>query len=171
MENTDKIEELIESISSCDKDAYIKKIQELDLTKEDFKGHIHFSEEKYIRTCITENEKFELILLCWSKGQKTPIHNHDGKECYVYAVDGEFKEAGYTLDPETNDLEYKGFEILKENELCYSGVNVNGFHSIENINEGHALSLHLYRKPIKSCLVYNEKSEEVATKHLSYDFV
>ena len=171
MGNTDKIDELINCMSSCDKDAYTKKIQELGLTKEDFKEHIHFSDKKYIRTCITRNDEFELILLCWSKGQKTAIHNHDGNECFVYALDGEFKEVGYALNKETNEMKKQGFIILKENELAYTKEDSTGFHTIENINDGTSLSLHLYRNPIESCLVYNEEKQELATKHLAYDFV
>lgn len=172
MENTDKIEELINSISTSDcKETYLQKVLDLDLTKEDFEGHIHFSDKKYTRTCITKNDEFELILLAWSEGQKTPIHNHDGNEGFVYALDGEFKEVGYLLNEETNEMEKQGFEILKESELSHSEEDSNGFHSIENINDGKSISLHLYKKPIEECLVYNEKNQELATKKLVFDFV
>lgn len=171
MGNTQKVEELINCISTSSKEAYIKKIQELGLTKKDFEGQIHFSDKKYTRTCIAKNKEFELILLGWSKGQKTPIHNHDGNEGFVFALDGEFKEVGYKFNTKTDKLEKKGFEILKENELSYAAEDHNGFHSIENINDGPSLSLHLYKEPIESCLVYDEKEDEIKTKNLWYDFV
>jgi cysteine dioxygenase len=170
MVNTDKINELINCISTCDKDSYIEKIKSLNLTKKDFEGKINFSEKKYTRTCLAKNNGFELILLAWTKGQKTPIHNHDGKECFVFALDGDFEEVCYTLDSQSQKMKKENASILKKGELAYTEENEKEFHSIENLSEGNALSIHLYRKPIESCLVYNEQSEEIASKNLSFDF-
>ncbi len=166
-----KIERLIECISNCNGADYIEAITNLGLTKEDFKGKINFSEEKYTRTCIINNVAYELILLGWSKGQKTAIHNHDGHEGFVYALDGKIKEVTYKLNTKTNELEKTGEGILLKNQVSVAKVDKNEFHSIENIHNGSTLTLHLYKKPIESCLVYDEKKDEMFTKKLVYDFV
>lgn len=166
--NNNKIDKLINCITKCDSDNYIDFISKLGLTQEDFKGVIHFSDKKYTRTCIAEENGFELILLGWSKGQKTPIHNHDGKEGFVYSINGKIKEVSYLLNTETNLLEKQSEAILNENEVAYAKKDVNGFHSIENMSDRNVLTLHLYKKPIKKCLVLQK--DELVTKEMHYDY-
>ena len=166
----EKIEKLINCINNCNGKDYIEAITNLGLSVDDFEGQIHFSEEKYTRTCIANEENFELILLAWSKGQKTPIHNHDGKEGFVYALEGMFREVQYNYNETTKKLEETASAVLLENQVAYAEENINGFHSIENLNDGNSLSLHLYVKPILNCLVYNEEKNEISTKSLAYDF-
>ena len=167
--NKTKINKLVNCIKKCDKDEYIHSIKKLKFTIDDFKGVIHFSSKKYTRTCIAENDNFELILLGWSKGQKTPIHNHDGHEGFAYAIDGKIKEVVYLLNTETNELEKQGEAILNANEIAYAEKNLNGFHTIENISGHDTLTLHLYKKPIKECLIL--ENDELVTKQMAYDFM
>lgn len=35
-----------------------------------------FNEHHYVRHLIEENENFELILICWGRGQQSRVHNH-----------------------------------------------------------------------------------------------
>jgi len=166
----DKIEELIKCISNCEGGDYISKITSLGLTKEDFEGKINFSNTKYTRTKIAREKDFELILLGWSKGQKTAIHNHNGSEGFVYMLDGKLEEVTYTLNPETNELAKNGDGVIITNQVAYAENDKNEYHSIENVRNGESLSLHLYRKPIDSCMVYDEKSDEIIERELVYDF-
>ncbi len=66
----------------------------------EFEKYATWSETCYTRNCIAENEDFELILICWEKGQATAIHDHGGEECWVYFVEGEFRENIYTQEKE-----------------------------------------------------------------------
>jgi len=170
MVKSNKIKELINCILKCSGESYIDSIKKLGLTRSDFEGQIHFSTKKYTRTCIAQDANFELILLGWSEGQKTPIHNHDGHEGFVYALEGKLAEVTYAFNAQTQQLEKTYEATLIENELSYAEKDVNGFHSIENVNDGTSLSLHLYKKPIKSCLVFDEKNQKMVTKELVFDF-
>lgn len=167
--NKTKIDKLINCIVNCDGENYIELITNLGLTKKDFEGQIHFSDKKYTRTCIAKEDNFELILLGWSKGQKTPIHNHDGHEGFVYALNGKIKEVRYHFNNKTKKFEKLGEAILNENEVAYAEKDIDGFHSIENISNKNILSLHLYKKPIEKCLVLI--NDELVSKTMAYDFV
>ena len=37
------------------------------------------------------------MLLCWEKGQKSPIHDHSGSNCWVKVLDGQVEESLYDL--------------------------------------------------------------------------
>lgn len=163
-----KIEELVNCISKCNKDNYIEKITSLGLTREDFEGQIHFSNKKYTRTKVAKTDEFELILMGWAKGQKTPKHNHDGHEGFVYSIDAKIKETTFIYDKEKDDFVKTGEGVLNSNELSYAKKDVNGFHTLENISGFDALTLHLYKIPIEKCLV--EVNNEIIIKKLAFDY-
>jgi cysteine dioxygenase len=41
------------------------------------------------------NGKFDLILLCWGKGQGSPIHDHANSECFMKILEGTLTEARF----------------------------------------------------------------------------
>ena len=53
------------------------------------------SDRAYQRVCVAHDDNAELILLCWDKGQGTPIHNHGRQECWVHIVEGEMTEKSH----------------------------------------------------------------------------
>ncbi len=171
MNRNHKIQKLIEAIPNCNPEEFVDVITKLDLTLADFEGQIHFSEERYTRTCVAKNEEFELILIGWAAHQKTAIHNHNGEEGYVYLINGSLKEETFKRNKNTNSFTKTGESILAENQVAVAKNHVDEFHALENLSDQPSLSLHMYRKPMKSCLVYDEKADEINTKNLFFDFV
>lgn len=114
---------------------------------------MHWNTKHYARNCVYRNQEFELILLCWEPGQETPVHCHGGEECWVHLIQGALEEdrfeekSGMVANKVSNAK-------LAETDLTYMNDSM-GFHSLKNISEGRAISLHLYAKPIHSCRVYN----------------
>jgi predicted metal-dependent enzyme (double-stranded beta helix superfamily) len=45
----------------------------------------------------------------------------------------------------------------------------NTYHSLENTYKGRSISLHLYMKPIVKCNVYNQATNQLECKYLTYD--
>ena len=171
MNRNSKIQRLIEEIPNCSPKEFVDVITNLDFTPADFEGQIHYSDEKYTRTCIAKNEDFELILIGWAAHQKTAIHNHNGEEGYVLLIHGALKEDTFKLDPTTNTFTKTGEGVLSENQVAVAKNHVNEFHALENLSDQPSLSLHMYRKPLKTCSVYDEKADEINTKNLFFDFV
>ncbi|MCL4148870.1 UNVERIFIED_CONTAM: hypothetical protein GTU68_020361 [Idotea baltica] len=132
-----------------------------------FENYSSWCDESYTRNCIVENEKFELILLCWKAGQITPIHDHGGEECWVKIIEGEFRETIYTAD-KSGELKVVKSMISKSNDVTYM-IDFMGFHSIENLSSKKSMSLHLYAKPIRSCNIFDENSRKFVNKDLTYD--
>ncbi|KAI8374998.1 RmlC-like cupin domain-containing protein [Choanephora cucurbitarum] len=57
----------------------------------------------YTRNLIDDgNGKFNLMILAWSKGQKSPIHDHAGSHCVMKILDGELQETLFDW-PVTSD--------------------------------------------------------------------
>ena len=45
------------------------------------KNCIGYAEDGYQRNVIKKTEHYELVAICWTPGQLTPIHDHVGSDC------------------------------------------------------------------------------------------
>ncbi len=160
------IEELITALMLADQNLYDSIVRSIRIPYSMFYDYCSWSNETYTRNCIEENEKFELILLCWNGKQKTPIHNHGGEECWVKVIEGTFKENIYTTEKNGKLKMIKSIDS-KPNDVTYM-IDFMGFHSIENLSTERGMSLHLYAKPIRRCKIYDENIEEFVNKELTY---
>lgn len=161
------LDELISALSEGERTTYSHIINSIKLQKNDFDGHGSWSEKNYTRNCIIDTEKFELILICWSEGHQTDIHDHGGEECWVKVIEGEFKETIYQQDKE-GELDSVRTSIAKEGDVTYM-KDFMGFHRLANAANKRSMSLHLYAKPIRTCNVFDEESKTFVSKNLCYN--
>lgn len=162
----DSVNELVTALSEGERATFTDIIHSINLPSSAFEPFCSWSNKSYTRNCIVENEKFELILLCWEKGQLTPIHDHGGEECWVKIIQGEFKETIYKLN-ETGELHTVKTSISKTGDTSYM-IDFMGCHRLENKHNGRSMSLHLYAKPIKNCQLFDENSGKFVRKNLAY---
>lgn len=134
-----------------------------------FDTYCSWADDSYTRNCIIDDENFELILLCWNKGQVTPIHDHGGEECWVKIIEGEFKETIFEESP-NGGVKALRSSISKANDITYM-IDFMGFHSLENISTKRSMSLHLYAKPIRTCKAYDMELGEFVSRDLEYDTI
>jgi cysteine dioxygenase len=158
---------LINALSEGERTTYNHLMHAIKLDPSIFKKYTSWSEHCYTRNCIVDSEKYELILICWCAGQTTPIHDHDGEECWVKVITGAFKETIYK-ENDAGVLQFEKTGISKANEVTYM-KDFMGFHTLENISNQKSMSLHLYAKPIRKCRVFDATSETFANKELGYD--
>tara|TARA_R110002096_G_scaffold135456_2_gene287114 strand:+ start:9110 stop:9604 length:495 start_codon:yes stop_codon:yes gene_type:complete len=131
--------------------------EHIKIEKQELEKYLHWDSGHYTRNCIRRTDEFELIALCWEAKQETPIHCHGGEECWVYVVDGELEEFKY--DKSNFDSEKEKTKMsLGEYQISYM-EDSQGYHSLSNLSDNKAISLHLYHKPIQSCRVYNKEDK------------
>lgn len=174
LKSTEKINDTIQTVPDLitildeeERTKYTTILRKMELPISEFEKYATWSEDCYTRNCIAENENFELILICWNIGQKTPIHDHGGEQCWVSIVDGEFKENIYN-ENEKGELNVVRNAKMKSGDVTYM-VDFMGFHNLENVSDNRSMSLDLYANPIKSCKVYDSKKGSFARKKLYYD--
>lgn len=161
------LEELITALTEGERATFSHIINSITFTPNTFDKYCSWSNESYTRNCIINNEDFELILICWSEGHRTPIHDHGGEECWVKVIDGNFREVIYQKD-EVGELKAIKTTISKPNEVTYM-KDFMGYHSLENISNKRSMSLHLYAKPIRECRAYDENTKTFKSRFLSYN--
>ena len=168
-ESITTIQRLIEELNQIEKEEdYKKAVKRLKIPVEEYEPYVFFSKKHYTRNCIVRNENYELILICWEKGQKTPVHCHNNQECWIYVVKGEFVEQRYVKSNKPfQEIEAERKMQLKKGEISYMNDNM-GFHSLLNTNDGSSMSLHLYINPIDECSVFNRENGKFERKELEY---
>ena len=161
------INDLITALSEGERTTFSHIIQSVKFNPTDFEKFASWSSDCYTRNCIVNNDKYELILLCWEAGQQTPIHDHGGEECWVKIIEGEFKETIYQ-ENKVGELKAIRSSFAKPNDVTYM-KDFMGFHALENVSNKKSMSLHLYAKPIRNCRSFDEKSGNFVSKDLTYD--
>ena len=166
------LNELISALKNEQSTKYHDILHSMEIPKSAFEVFCSWSESTYTRNCIFENERFELILICWQSSHKTPIHDHGGEECWVKVIDGEFKETVYKSNEvsEVSEVNILKTTLFKAGDISYM-IDFMGCHQLKNLSSHRALSLHLYAKPIRNCNVYDEQSKEFVQKKMSYHTV
>jgi cysteine dioxygenase len=113
---------------------------------------------------------YQLLILCWQAGQASPIHDHQGQDCWMYVVEGVIKE---TLYQPIFDHE-KGLRLHETDKKQYQTGNISrlmnstsAWHSIRAISE-KVITLHLYSLPIKKCQIYDLKTGQFSERELNY---
>ncbi len=163
------LNELVTSLSEGERTTYDNISRSISIPSDTFQSYCSWSKSSYTRNCIFDNEKFELILLCWEEGQMTPIHDHGGEECWVKIITDQFRERIYETS-ETGELNIVKSAVSNKGDITYM-VDFMGFHSLENLSNSRSMSLHLYAKPIRHCNVFDQKSGQFVNKDLSYNTV
>ncbi len=165
----ESVNELVTALSEGERTSYTDIVRSITLPSSAFDSFCSWSQDSYTRNCIVENDKFELILLCWEKGQFTPIHDHGGEECWVKIIEGEFRETIYKLD-ETGELNLVKSATSKTGDISYM-IDFMGCHRLENLSNKKSMSLHLYAKPIRNCQCFDEHTKTFVRKDLVYSTV
>ena len=161
------IEELISALTTEERGSFDSIIRSTQFSINEFDRYSSWCNKSYTRNCIADNEKFELILLCWEAGQKTPIHDHGGEECWVKILKGEFQETIYSAD-DSGKLNTIKVINSKTDDITYM-VDFMGYHCLENLSTKKSMSLHLYAKPIRNCNVFDETTRKFVNKVMVYD--
>ncbi|KAI9369965.1 RmlC-like cupin domain-containing protein [Aspergillus egyptiacus] len=127
------------------------------------------SNKSYTRNLIDEgNGKSNLLILVWSPGRGSAIHDHANAHCVMKVLKGTLQETLYTW-PDQDKVQHGQSsppEITKvttygQNQVTYMSDKL-GLHKIHNPDPNNvAISLHLYTPPNAATYgfsVFDEKS-------------
>ncbi|RKH11808.1 cysteine dioxygenase [Corallococcus sp. CA053C] len=136
------------------------------------KPYLHFLPGRYTRNLVHRDEGLEIIVNCWSPGVSSPIHDHDGQECWFSVQRGEFLLENYPLleggkapgvarlgTPERVGPVGAGHVDFRD-----SGASIHRVCS----TSAPGVTLHVYAGPVANCLVFDPRRHRCATHALRY---
>jgi hypothetical protein len=111
---------------------------------------VRFSTERYMRHPILLWDDWEVMLIAWSSGQVTPIHDHRGVMGGMAILSGTLAEERFTTPhdrPELSDNRARA-----EGDLSDIGPTV--LHRLAPTS-ARAVSLHVYRPPLRTMGIWD----------------
>ncbi len=148
----------------------LKMLETYVAEREDWKDFAVFRPDgqRYSRNLIERNDMFELLVLCWGPGQESPVHNHEGQNCWMAILEGAIEEVYYHFPDGPGPLRRKGeVERSDAGETGYISDEV-ALHLIRPAGSERAVSLHLYSRPFDQCNLYCPETGSVERCRLGY---
>ncbi len=136
--------------------------------------YFFWSEKFYTRNLIYKDARFELMAICWERGQVSRVHNHAEQRCWMMVPVGKLRGQNFRA-VETD--EEKGFCKLVETDqfdlsdcLAAKVELEEPIHQILNLPEfgERAVSLHIYSKPFDTCLCFCRETDTFKEVPLFY---
>jgi cysteine dioxygenase len=127
--------------------------------------YLYFSSQHYTRNLIHKTPLFELIAVCWDKGQKSVIHNHRDQKCWMAIPYGRLMVHNFTLIQKDASKRFCDLKSSTQFELSPDSPGEvdpeEPIHQVLNLSsyDCRAVSLHVYSKPFDTCEVYDLKNK------------
>lgn len=141
---------------------------------ESIKKYFHFSPKFYTRNLIYKDDRFEMMAICWDRGQVSRVHNHHDQRCWMTVPVGKLKGQNFAVDEMD---ESRGYCKLRETdtfelaECLAAKVELEEpIHQILNLAEYNerAVSIHIYSKPYDRCISYCRDTDTFKEVQLAY---
>jgi cysteine dioxygenase len=157
---------------------------------EDLGQFKHWLPDRHTRNKIFRNDMIEVMLICWPSGVTTPLHTHNGQLGWMTMIEGQVLVENYRkirCNAAENE-QVVGIDCLAgatqiemqhlNDELAIPGGPLNTvdktqtIHRIRNLAEWKqpAVSMHVYSRPIDSCVVFDMDKQTCYRRDLKYDF-
>ena len=127
-----------------DGESYTSVLNEIQFSFKEIEHLCFWDQDNYSKISIEKGERYELVLICWEKGQKSPVHDHNLDEAWTYILKGELTEDIYIENKEDSTLDET---VILSTKAISSIKPVNKkVHRLKNTYNGRSVSLHLYKK-------------------------
>ena len=139
--------------------------------------YMHWSPKFYTRNLIYKDERFEMMAICWDKGQVSRVHNHWDQRCWMTVPIGRLKGQNFAVEEIDEARNYCKLRETDEFELaeCLAArVDLEEpIHQVLNLAEfdQRAVSIHIYSKPYDRCLSYCRDTDTFKEVQLFYTSV
>ena len=134
-------------------------------TTKNCEKYTFFEENYYTRNLVFRNKNFEILVLCWGPGQTAPVHGHEGEKCWARVEKGTLQFCNYSIKSESPLI------ISEDEKIIGNSGYLDGpaeLHSVENVFNSPAISLHIYAKPFDACDIYNMDDQTIERVKLEY---
>jgi cysteine dioxygenase len=114
----------------------------------------------YTRNLIYKDARFELMAICWERGQVSRVHDHSDQKCWMTVPIGKLRGRNFAvseIDESRNYCKLIETETFELSDCRAAKVELEQpIHEVQNLAEcdARAVSIHIYSKPFDRCLSY-----------------
>jgi cysteine dioxygenase len=132
-------------------------------------AYLSFAPGRYTRHLVHKDPDVELLVLCWSRGARAPIHGHEGELCWARVERGRLRFTSYREESR------QPLRLVALGPPVEGGAgHVDGpadIHAVDNPPElgEDAVSVHVYCRPYDECDLYDPAQGAVRRVRLQYD--
>jgi cysteine dioxygenase len=155
------------------RDRVLGYLRETSLVRSSLEPYVHFRKDAYTRNLIYADSVLEVMAVCWSPGQRTVIHTHNGQLGWMSVEQGGLAVINYKwLGCNASDNQnVAGIDCLagateldldrREVQECYPGGPINTVDKVQTIHQvvvqgrEPVVSVHVYSRPIDSCVAFD----------------
>ena len=135
------------------------QLRNMEVNLDALRECIGYTDNGYQRNVIKRTEFYELVAICWTPGQDTPIHDHVGSDCAFLIADGVSTETIYQLNDE--GLAYPvEVRTYQPGEVC--AAEEPDIHRVSNDSDSELINVHVYTPPLHAYSLYEPVSEPTA---------
>ncbi|MEP1032262.1 cysteine dioxygenase family protein [Ekhidna sp.] len=160
METITTVEGLVHALNQCKESGthVLDVMNKVKVPRAEFERYYSWDDEKYTRNVLARNDDFEVLLVCWEKGQSSPIHDFNTQEAWVHPIEGVLREECFKINVDNDRLEKVSNVLLGTDEFSY--MKQIGIHRYSNAYSARSVSLNIYRKPVTKWHVYDEDKSD-----------
>jgi DMSO/TMAO reductase YedYZ molybdopterin-dependent catalytic subunit len=131
-----------------------ERVARVAITTEDVAQHIRFSDRNYTRNLVREGKCYNLWVMCWKNGQRSPVHDHAASGCALRVLRGTLTETRFAFAPNGAVKAISSCEI-GAGAIC--AAQDSDMHQIANFQAGGAdlVTLHVYTPPLVRMSTYS----------------
>ena len=140
-------------------------LQKLNLNDQGLSKFSFFEEKFYTRNLIHREKNFEVMVICWPPNTCAPIHGHEGEKCWARVENGNLQICNY------EEISSEPLQLIMTKKLSCEPGFLDGpadIHSVANLTDDYATSLHIYAKPYDACDIYNLNEKKIERTRLKY---
>lgn len=136
--------------------------------------YFFWSEHCYTRNLIYKDARFEMMAICWDRGQVSRVHNHWDQKCWMTVPVGKLRGQNFRaveIDEAKGHCKLEETDQFDLSDCLAAKVELEEpIHQILNLPEfdQRAVSLHIYSKPYDKCLSYCRQTDTFKEVQLFY---
>jgi len=174
--STQALDSLVETVSAAFREGarggrLTELLGEYARAHDDWRAFALTSPEHYTRNLVARQDAFELMILCWGPGQESPIHNHEGQDCWMAVLDGSLEEVRYPMPAgdAPGPLSPAGAQTFARGQVAFIRDEM-GLHLVRPpaSSGGGGVSMHLYSAPFAACNCYCPDTGRITRTQLAY---
>jgi cysteine dioxygenase len=132
--------------------ASIARLQELlaasNATIDDVRDFVRFEPTTYQRNLVAMGPWYEILVICWRSGQRSPIHDHAQSTCGLKVLQGVCTETYFTHSPCGQVVALSSHEC-EAGHVCAS--EDDDTHQVSNLQSpgNDLVTIHIYSPPLR----------------------